>query len=216
MDPYRAAREQSTREALKLYPRLRSLVLEAHDPLETAVRLSIAGNIIDVGVSLHYDLEATIQRVLAQAFDIKDLAAFRERVPQAKRILFLADNAGETVFDRVLIETLGRPVTYVVKGGAILNDAIRVDALAAGLGEITTLVDNGSNAPGTVLDVCSPEFQRLLASSEVIIAKGQANYETLSHVRAPLFFLLQAKCSVVAQHLGVAVNSIVLKQALQT
>ena len=211
-DPYRQAKETSTRQALALYPRLKALVAEADDPLETAVRLSIAGNIIDLGLGGGYDLEGTIERVLAQPFAIDAYAAFRDGLTRADWVLYLADNAGETVFDRVLIETLDRPVTYAVKGGPILNDATRHDALAAGLGPVTTIVDSGSNAPGTIIELCSQEFRHLLDQAELIIAKGQANYESLSGIAVPIFFLLQAKCPVIAQSLEVPVKSIVLKQ----
>ena len=211
-DPYQQAKENSTRQALDLYPRLKALVAEAGDPLETAVRLSIAGNIIDLGLGGEYDLEGTIERVLAQPFAIDAYAAFRDGLTQADWVLYVADNAGETVFDRVLIETLGKPVTYAVKGGPILNDATQRDALAAGLGPVTTIVDNGSNAPGTIMELCSQEFRHLLAQAKLIIAKGQANYESLSRTAAPIFFLLQAKCPVIAQSLEVPIKSIVLKQ----
>jgi uncharacterized protein with ATP-grasp and redox domains len=211
-DPYRTAKQASTRQALALYPRLKALVAGADDPLAMAVRLSIAGNIIDLGVLQTYDLEETIERVLAEPLPAADLAAFRAALAGASWILYLADNAGETVFDRILIEQLSQPVTYVVKSGPILNDAIWQDALEAGLEKLTTIVDNGSDAPGTVLHLCSPAFRRLLNRAELIIAKGQANYETLSELKAPVFFLLQAKCPVVARDLAVPPRSIVLRQ----
>jgi uncharacterized protein with ATP-grasp and redox domains len=210
-DPYQQAKVVSTRQALAHYPKLKALVAEADDPLRTAVRLSIAGNIIDLGVAQEYDLEGTIQRVLAQPFAIDAYAAFRDGLARAEGVLYLADNAGETVFDRVLIETMNKPVTYVVKGGPILNDATRQDALAAGLNSVATIVDNGCNAPGTIVRLCSQEFRQLLAEADLIIAKGQANYETLSDTPAPISFLLQAKCPVIARSLGVPLQSIVLK-----
>jgi uncharacterized protein with ATP-grasp and redox domains len=210
-DPYQNAKEASTRRALILYPRLKVLVAEADDPLKTAVRLSIAGNIIDLGVAQEYDLEGTIRRVLAQPFAIDAYDAFRAGLVRTEAVLYLADNAGETVFDRILIEALEKPVIYVVKGGPVLNDATRQDALAAGLSQVATIVDNGCNAPGTIITLCSQEFRHLLAEADLIIAKGQANYETLSETAAPIFFLLQAKCPVIARSLGVPVKSIVLE-----
>ena len=212
-DPYRQAKTASTEQALALVPRLRRLVSEAADPLDVALRLSIAGNIIDLGVSLDYDLEDAIQRVLGQPFAIDASASFKRALARVQSVLYLGDNAGETVFDGVLIERLKRPVTYVVKGSPILNDAIRDDALAAGLGDIATVEDNGSDAPGTILDRCSGAFQRRFAEAELIIAKGQANYETLGKINAPLFFLLQTKCAVVARELNVALHSLVFVQS---
>jgi uncharacterized protein with ATP-grasp and redox domains len=211
-DPYQAVKQASTRQALSLYPRMKALVAESDNPLDVAVRLSIAGNIIDLGPNLEYDLWATVERVLAQPFAIDDGTAFREALARADRALYLADNAGETVFDRVLIEWLGVPVTYVVKGGPTLNDATREDALAAGLDQVAEIVSNGTDAPGTILARCSEAFRRLYDEAELVIAKGQANYETLSEEGPKVFFLLQAKCPVIARDAGVPVGSIVLKR----
>ena len=216
VDPYSQGKKASTQQALALYPKLKALITAADEPLETAVRLSIAGNIIDLGIYHEYDLEGTIERVLAQPFAIDDFAAFREALEKTERILYLADNAGETVFDRLLIETINQSVIYAVRGGPVLNDATREDALEAGLGEITTIIDNGATAPGTVLDLCSGEFRDFFANAELIISKGQGNYESLSDTTAPVFFLLQAKCQVVAKDLGVPMTSIVLKQGKGT
>ena len=212
-DPYRAAKEASTRQALALYPRLRSLLAEANDPLEIGVRLSIAGNIIDLAAFGEYDLWGTVERVLAQPFAINDGVALREALSGAGQVLYLADNAGETVFDRVLIEALAMPVIYAVKGGPILNDATREDALAAGVDRVAEVTSTGSNALGTILDRCSEEFRRLYDEAGLVIAKGQANYETLSEESTTkIFFLLQAKCPVIARDMGVPAGSIVLKQ----
>ncbi|RLC56276.1 MAG: hypothetical protein DRI80_16510 [Chloroflexota bacterium] len=211
-DPYRAVKENSTRQALALYPRLKALVSEAPDPLDRAVRLAIAGNIIDLGPAGEYDLWATIERVMAQPFAIDDSAAFRDMLIKTEWVLYLADNAGETVFDRVLIETIGQPVVYAAKGGPILNDATVNDTLAAGLDEVAEVVSTGSDAPGTILDRCTEDFRRLYDQAELIIAKGQANYETLSTERKSIFFLLQTKCPVIARDVGVPTGSIVLKR----
>ena len=212
-DPYRVAKEASTRQALALYPRLKTLVAETDDPLGVAVRLSIAGNVIDFGPDQEHNLWGTVKRVLAQPFAIDDGAAFREALSRVAQVLYLADNAGETAFDRVLIEVLDVPVIYAVKGGPVLNDATREDALAAGVDQVAEIVSTGSDALGTILDRCSEKFQRLYGEAEMVIAKGQANYETLSEESEKMFFLLQTKCQVIARDVGVLVGSIVLRQA---
>jgi len=196
---------------------MKALLAQADDPLEVAVRLSIAGNIIDVGPNREYDLWDTAERVLTQPFAVDDRDAFRKALSRADRVLYLADNAGETVFDRVLIETLDVPVTYAVKGGPTLNDATREDALAAGVDQVAQIIDTGLDAPGTLLyrsdgRACSDEFRRKYDEAELIIAKGQANYETLSTEGPKVFFLLQTKCPIIARDVGVPVGSIVLKQ----
>ena len=216
IDPYRDDKDQATQQALALYPELKKKVSVASNPLEMAVRIAIAGNIIDLGVSENYDLEATLKRVLTQAFAINDLAPLRSTLAGSKSVLYLADNAGETVFDRILIENLDLPVSYVVKAGPIINDATYEDAVAAGIGQIAEIIDNGSNAPGTLFDQCSELFRKRFAQADLIIAKGQANYESLSDSSAPIFFLLQAKCNVIARDLGIAEGAIVLKQQEKT
>jgi len=212
-DPYCAIKAQSTRAALALYPRLKALVAESADPLETAVRLSIAGNIIDFAQSNEMpDLWAAVTRVLAAPFAVDDLAALRAALETAKWVLYLADNAGETVFDRVLIEALAAPVTYVVKGGPTLNDATREDALAAGLETRATIIDNDSDAPGTILHLCSEAFRQVYAAAPLMIAKGQANYETLSMAGPRVFCLLQIKCPIIGRDLDAPVGGVVVRQ----
>ena len=169
---------------------------------------------MDLGVSESYDLEATLERVLQQSFAINDLESFRSALGQSNAaILHLADNAGETVFDRVLIETPNRLVTYAVKAVPILNDATREDAISASIDKIAEIIGNGSDAPGTLLDQCSSAFCERFEKADLIIAKGQGNYESLSSHPAPVFFLLQAKCSVITHNLSVIQGDIILKHS---
>lgn len=213
-DPYAAVKASTTAAALDLYPRLKELVAASPDPFETAVRVAIAGNIIDLGVRDDVpDLWETVERVLAAPVDVDDLTALREAVAAADHVLFLADNAGETVFDRVLVETLGVPVVYAVKGGPVLNDATLADAQEAGLAACATLTDTGSDAPGTMLALCSESFREAYAAAPLVIAKGQANYETLSDAGPHVFCLLQVKCQVIARDAGVPVGSVVVRRS---
>ena len=168
---------------------------------------------MDVGVAYEYDLEETVAAVLDVSPNAPDLTAFRDALASAKEILFLTDNAGETAFDRVLSETLDKPVTCVVKSCPILNDATTTEALAPGLGDVAAIVESGSDAPGTALDLCGPDLRRRFADSDLIIAKGQANCETLSEVPGPVFVLFQAKCQVDARDLGVPLRSAILKRS---
>ncbi len=211
-DPYANYKEASTRLALEMYPRLKKLVTRSADPLEAALRLSIAGNIIDVVHTRHHDLEATVERALRHPVSGSGMAIFRTALARAGGVLYLSDNAGETVFDRLLVEQLGKPVTYAVKGSPILNDATAADALAAGLGQAATLVSTGSDSPGTVLKLCSDEFRKIFASADLVISKGQSNYETVNNGDPRVFFLLQVKCAVLGRHIGWPVGSMVVLQ----
>jgi uncharacterized protein with ATP-grasp and redox domains len=209
-DPFKTVKKEGTEKALALYPQLKKDVLESEDPLGLAIRLAITGNVIDFGISSSYDLESEIQKIMEQSFGRWDEEEFKKAVTQADWILYLGDNAGETVFDRLLIETLARPVTYVVREKPIINDATREDAMAAGLDKVATIISSGCAAPGTVLDQCILEFRELFRKAPVIISKGQGNFETLSESDATIFFFLKAKCDVVARHLGVKKGDLVL------
>ena len=212
-DPYQEVKSAGTRAALALYPRLKTVIDESVDPLGTALRISIAGNIMDFGVAdRHDDLWQTVERVLAQPMAIDHEHRLRERLSEADHLLFLADNAGETVFDRLLIEVMPVPVIYAVKGSPTLNDATMQDALDAGLEGVARLVDNGSDAPGTILSLCSDAFVDLYRAAPLVIAKGQANYETLSEAGPKVFCLLQVKCPVIAEDIGAPTGSVVIRQ----
>jgi len=213
-DPYKEIKQTSTQHALALYPKLKALVHQSDDPLSLAIRLSIAGNIIDFAVSDQIaDLWETVERVIRQPYAIDDTAALRDRLKTASYVLYLADNAGETVFDRILIEAMPVPVIYAVKGSPVVNDATTEDALAAGADTCATLISNGAQAAGTILSLCSESFRQHFQDAPLIIAKGQANFETLSNAGAKVFCLLQVKCPMIGQHLNVPVSSIVCRQS---
>jgi uncharacterized protein with ATP-grasp and redox domains len=202
-DPYKETKLRHNQLALGLLPELRAKVESADDPLSAAVRVAIAGNVIDVAVNSNLseaDIRASLERSLEAPF-AGDMDKFRAAVFEAEEILYLADNTGEIVFDRLLIEQLppGR-VTVAVRGAAVLNDATLEDARAAGLHEAAELVDNGSGVPGTVLPECSASFRNRFERANLIIAKGQGNFETLAGQTGNIFFLLKIKCPVVASH----------------
>ena len=213
-DPYATQKKTDMELALQLYPMIEAEVEQADNPLYAALQMAIAGNSLDHGV--YHDLSPEQARAfLEQGLHtqvIGDIEGFKTQIDKADTILFLGDNAGEIVFDRFLLRHLcAHKVTYVVRGGAILNDALLSDALDADIDKmVTTLMDNGDNSPGTVLHRCSAQFQELFARADLIIAKGQGNYETLSDCTQNLFFLLKAKCPVVAQHIGCNVGDALL------
>jgi uncharacterized protein with ATP-grasp and redox domains len=208
-DPYRELKKANIREALALYPRLKETVSDANDRLRTAIRLSIAGNVIDLGINREFDLEGDIRKILDQEFAVSHISEFRERLAMAGSVLYIGDNAGESVFDRILIEELGKQVTYVVREVPVINDVTMEDAVASGLDRVAELVSSGTTAPGTILSYCSGEFIDRFNSSDLVISKGQGNYEGLSASDRPVFFLLKAKCAIIADDLGVRKDDIV-------
>ena len=214
-DPFKKAKEEHIAEALSLYPGFEERIRKSADPLMTAVRIAIAGNVIDLGASREFHIQKDVDAVLGQKFAICHMDEFRNAVESSESILYLGDNAGESVFDRLLIEEMGKPVTYAVRDRAVINDVTMEDALASGLGNSATLVSSGSPAPATILHLCSPVFREIYDRAEMIISKGQGNYEALSDTDRPVFFLLKAKCPVIASDIGVDVDDIVLKYALK-
>jgi uncharacterized protein with ATP-grasp and redox domains len=214
-DPYRNVKDRFNRMALEMLPDLRDRADRAKDPLPLAARLAIAGNVIDFGVRADVnedEVRESIGAALEEPF-FGEIDPFREAVSEARSILYLADNAGEIVFDRLLIERLPlERTTVAVRGGAVINDATRVDAEEAGLTELVEVIENGSDAPGTILSDCSQEFRERFRNTDLIIAKGQGNYETLSQEDGSIFFLFKVKCPVIAAHVELPVGTHVLLQ----
>lgn len=212
-DPYRKLKEECTRQALTLYPELNKLINSSEDRLMTAVRISIAGNIIDFGANFDFDLKKDVGTILSQDFSINHYREFCEALDKARKVLYLADNAGETVFDRLLIEEINKPVIYAVRAHPIINDATREDALLAGIDKVAEIMSSGCDAPGNILKFCSDEFLKVYRSADLIISKGQGNYEGLSDEDRPIFFLLKVKCHVIARDIGIDEGSIILMKA---
>lgn len=211
-DPYRASKNRHNDLAAKLVPSIRRRIAESFDPLTMAVRYAITGNIIDLGAKNNVgygEIYTELQSAPMQPI-FGELETFKQTAARAKTILYLADNAGEIFFDRLLIERLdARKVTLVVRGAPVINDATLDDAKAARLADIATVMDNGSDAPGTLLGDCSAEFVRQFAEADMVIAKGQGNFESLSDERRDIFFLFRAKCGVISRHSGYSVGTYV-------
>ncbi|MBN1361800.1 MAG: DUF89 family protein, partial [Sedimentisphaerales bacterium] len=151
---------------------------------------------------------------LTDPLDTDALLDLKGAVAAAETILYLGDNAGEIVFDRLLIEQMPlEKVTFVVRGSPILNDALLADAQAVGLTDLIDVIDNGADAPGTILEGCSKAFRRRFEKADLVISKGQGNYETLSDVDKDIFFLLRPKCAVLARHLNCELGRLILFRA---
>ncbi len=217
-DPYQEIKERFNALALAMLPELEQIVARAQQPMAAAVRLAIAGNVIDLGINGNLQeahVKEAIQHALAAPLQ-GELEPFIQAVSKAKSILYLADNAGEIVFDRLLLQQLPlERVTLAVRGAPIINDATREDATTAGIDRLVKVIDNGSDAPGTILSQCSETFLRHFKQADLIIAKGQGNYETLNDAPKDIFFILKAKCPVIAKDLGCSVGDLILRRSGQ-
>jgi hypothetical protein len=211
-DPYQKAKRRDNALAERLYPRAKQIVVSSVDSLSTAIKLAIAGNVIDFGASSRFDIEKTMRKVLKASFAIDHYDDFKRDLAKAKQILYIGDNAGEVFFDKLLLDQLiklGKQVIYAVREKPIINDATLEDAKFAGIDRVAKLITIGGGAPGAVLELCSPKFIDYYNHADLVIAKGQGNYESLS--QEPIYFLLMVKCELVAKDLGVKVGDIVLK-----
>jgi len=206
-DPYSKLKERSTKRALELAGRIKKTITGSKDPFETAVRFSIAGNIMDFGMRSEWDekhIMASFEKAEREAIDSKAVEKLYLDIKNAKTVLVLGDNAGETVFDRLLIETFpgNADVFYAAKGSAVINDATADDAKQAGIDKVAKILSNGVDSSGTLLNKCSEEFMTVFNRADVVIAKGQGNFETLNEAPRRIYFLLQVKCAVIADFYG--------------
>lgn len=212
-DPYRAMKRESNRLALEAYEKAEALVSDAPDRFLMAAKIAAAGNIADAAIGDSFEFENHVREAAERDFAVEDSDRLRVDLSSAGHVLLLADNAGEIVFDRLLVERL-KPlrVTVAVKSRPLLNDATVDDAAAAGFDGLAEIVGAGETWPEPSLEGAPRELARAFSQADVIIAKGQANYEALSEYRGPLYFLLTAKCSVIADDAGVGVGDLVLKR----
>jgi len=217
-DPYKKVKNQSNEMAKKQYPRLKNLVNSSDEPLLMAVKLSIVGNVIDFGTMNRLNVDDMIDETVKKDFHINSYYRFKRVLKQSETILFLADNTGEIFFDKLLLEELvkkQKKITYVVKANPIINDVTVEDAHFAGIDNLATIIEGDSeqkqSAPGMILSYASEEFLDLFETSDMVISKGQGNYEGLSNVDRDIFFMLVVKCPLVAKDIGSDVGKIILK-----
>ena len=212
-DIYRAEKRRSNRLAERLAAGLRQL--PEYDPgsFESNLRLAVAGNILDFGIFGDLDIEAalgTVKSVMREPLDTAAVGRLHRRMEAAKKILYILDNCGEAVFDRIFLTPYRDKVTLVVRGRPAFNDVTAADLADCGLADFASrVIDNGPEGiPGVIPGCCGEALEAALADSDLVIAKGQGNFETLSDSTVPVAFLFLAKCRVVARELGVALNSI--------
>jgi damage-control phosphatase, subfamily I len=214
-DPYKEAKHQQNSAALAYYPLLKSLVEKAEDRLRAAVRIAATGNVLDLGIGLKPDLEKEVADILDLELSVDDTPRLKEKLKDARRILYVGDNAGEIVFDRVLVEELllSHEVVCAVRGGPVINDATLEDAEQVGLTKLTRVITTGTNRIGVPWNHTSHEFRRHFQQADLVICKGQGNFETL-HGKSSvtdIFFILRAKCDLVGRLLGIRFLDLAIK-----
>ena len=213
-DPYAKNKADDLKAAQKLYPFLRESLERNGNDLTYALKIAAVGNVLDSAIYSDLDVEACIRKEIDHPFAHCDEDAIKKRLAKAKTVLVIGDNAGEAIFDRLLIERLqaSAKIYYAVRGEPIINDVTMEEALCAELDRVAQLISTESKIPGTIVSECSPTFQKLFWEADVVISKGQGNYETLSDEAREIFFLLKAKCPMIAKSLGVPLGGYVLKR----
>ncbi len=216
-DPFARIKQASNRHALHILDGF-AFEPEEEGALMIALKLALAGNVIDLGIQYDYDIEGNLSDVLQTDIDASALQGVTACLEKAQHILVIGDNSGEIVFDTALVRVLqhmGKEVVYSVKGGSILNDATQQDAWESGMQDLVPVIHTSNRFLGVEWRLCSDKFQQHYQKADLVIAKGQANYESLEgcqHAGDKTFFLLKAKCPVVAAHLGVELGDWVLRR----
>ena len=211
-DPFAQARRETNRLALALLPDLERRIAASPDPLHTAIKVALIGNVVDLGIGGHaFDLERDIAQGLEAGLTVDDYPAFQAALKDCRRLLYVCDNSGEIAFDRLLIERLRErcEVTASVKSQPIINDATMQDAQEVGLPAVARVIETGSGDIGVNWDRASEEFKEAFRAADIILAKGQGNFETLDETPGEIFFLLKAKCPEVAAELGVSEGALI-------
>lgn len=216
MDPYYREKIKGNEIALRFLPEVRE-ILKKDNNLENHVKIAIIGNILDFGAfTLDDDVESVIKQSLKKDLAIKDIEGLETSLKTNDRLLYLVDNTGEIVFDKLLLSKIKEydmDITIAVKSEPILNDACRKDALEVGLDEYGEIVDMGCGTVGYVDSEISDEFREIFNGHKLIISKGMGNYEGLSEIdlsSKDIYFLLCAKCNTISKELGVNLHDMLL------
>jgi uncharacterized protein with ATP-grasp and redox domains len=213
-DPYKEVKRSFNEKGASAYPFLHQILKNSNSQLETAVKIAIAGNIVDYALPIEKDLDKSLEIALGTSIQKRDWLIFQEELSKRRKILYLLDNAGEIFYDKILIEHLmdmGHQVIAAVRGGPALNDALLEDAVFAGIDKLVKVVTTGLDTVGFIFEQASEEFLLALDEADLVIAKGQANLESLDETEYPAFFLLKAKCPIIAELTGVEVGGIVFQ-----
>ncbi|WP_456382244.1 damage-control phosphatase ARMT1 family protein [Hydrogenimonas sp.] len=214
-DIYRDSKREAVEHARAFLPYVEAMIERSVDRFHAALKAAVAGNVIDLAATERFDLEEEVARVFDTPFAIDDSGRLREMLAEAKRVLVIGDNAGEHLFDKILMATLRElfpqiRLGYVVRGVPIINDVTRKEAEEAGIDEVAEIVDSGVDTPGLDPSRMSDEMRRRYEEADLIISKGMGNYESLNDVSTrPTFHLLKVKCRVVAASLGREVGDII-------
>ncbi|RLG09755.1 hypothetical protein DRN73_09370 [Candidatus Pacearchaeota archaeon] len=217
-DPFKEIKKYTNELALNIWDFLEEIYEKSQNKIETAIKIAIAGNIIDFGalpeinINSKEILKNEVQKALSMPISLDAFKNFENDLKKSKNILYIGDNSGEIVFDKILIKhlkSLEKEIFFAVRGKPIINDITLEDAMQAGIQKYAKIVNSGSPIPGCDLSYCSQDFKNLFHKADIVIAKGQGNFETLEKEKRTMYFLLRVKCKPVAKYLNKNIGDIV-------
>ncbi len=215
-DPYLNYKKKHMKIAGEFYPQVKNLLKNRENKIETALLMSAIGNSIDSGININVDIKNILQNDIREGFVISDINKFKKELDNSEELLIIADNSGEGYFDKILIEELklkyNIKIYYAVRAEPILNDITLKEAREIGIDEVATLIDSGCKAPGLLLEETTEEFMNIFHNANIIISKGQGNYESLSEYNYEIYYLLKAKCEVMAREFGIKKGGLIFKK----
>ncbi|MGM0640227.1 MAG: damage-control phosphatase ARMT1 family protein [Thermotogota bacterium] len=203
---------------LEMYEDLVDFCFSTEDPVRTAFKLSAFSNLLDFGIKNYFgELEWEIENLTkSRDFAIDDYNKFEEKIEKANKLLFIHDNAGEIVLDKILIKVLKNKypnlvIHSAVRSRPIINDATMKDIVEVNMKEVSIPLESGSIYPGTILEKTNVDFKNIFESSDIVISKGQGNYEGMDDDYNKVFFILTTKCKSIAKNLNVEIGELVFK-----
>ncbi len=214
-DIYRDYKAEATRHAAAMIDAVEERVFGSRDRFHAALKASVAGNVIDLAATHSFSLDEEVAKVFETPFAVDDSDALRRGLLDAERLLVIGDNAGEHLFDKILLRIIAEEfpqieIGYAVRGRPIINDITLKDAKEAGIDEVARIIDSGVDTPGFDLQRLSDEARRFYENADLVIAKGMGNYESLNDVSTkPTFYLMKVKCMVVASSLNREIGDII-------
>lgn len=213
-DPYDQIKQEYNRMMMDQYAAFKEMVHASDDPFDRAMRMAIAGNVIDFGAKYQFDVQATLKQVMDRKLGIDDSSDLRRALAKARSILYLGDNSGEVVLDKLFLETINLPeMVFVVRDSPVINDITMEDAKVTGIDRVARVITTGDNSPGAVWEFSSGEFKEHFTKADVVISKGQGNLEGLMDIpHDQIYFMLVTKCDLIAELIGAKRGDFVVKK----
>lgn len=213
-DIYLNYKHQATKKALEFIPFIENMINNSSDRFIAALKVSVAGNVIDLAAMKQFDLNEEISKIFDLPFSIDDSESLRKELKRSKNLLVVGDNAGEHLFDKVMMHSFKElfpklNIFYAVRGKPIINDVTKKEAKEAGIDEVAKIIDSGVDTPGLDLNRANKEMLTIFNRADIVLAKGMGNYESLCNTTHTIYFLLKVKCNVVASSLGATLGDIV-------